>query len=398
MKMKMPPDKADSTKSTAEIESNKDKNRRNKDGTSGRPGSGWTVECGRKRRTRTGCLTCRRRRVKCPEEKPVCSKCRKYGAICVYSDEGIGYLNSPPRYNIYELSNSGSSWHSQYSSLKSSPASILPSKFEGRGRPLESEMKHQDPNLRHKDAKYYPYYLPQNMMSDHPNNHHSYYSSNANTESHGQHQLPYTQPYYYNSAYNQPTVYHSQYTETHKNTPESSGYYNQLAQKSTYVDNRSKSAGSFPILPMPSAAAAAGSAINNSRSTSYTGRSNAWTPSYQTNKNAYQNMYGSTYTYPPSSEVPQISEGLHKYSESKASTANVYKDNMRSKAPLPEHMIRALNSHPTLGKSRRLLKHSVSNEDGKAKDIDATQLSDGYLSDESSAKRRHISVSDLVNI
>lgn len=34
------------------------------------------------RRTRTGCLTCRRRRVKCDEAKPFCNRCRSANFVC----------------------------------------------------------------------------------------------------------------------------------------------------------------------------------------------------------------------------------------------------------------------------------------------------------------------------
>ncbi|KAL3439771.1 hypothetical protein BJX65DRAFT_71810 [Aspergillus insuetus] len=44
-------------------------------------------------RTKTGCLTCRKRRVKCDESKPHCSRCTSTGRKC------DGYaLTSPPRY------------------------------------------------------------------------------------------------------------------------------------------------------------------------------------------------------------------------------------------------------------------------------------------------------------
>src|SRR6187402_631793 len=41
------------------------------------------------RRVRTGCATCRRRRVKCDEAKPVCARCRAANFLCE------GY--TPPR-------------------------------------------------------------------------------------------------------------------------------------------------------------------------------------------------------------------------------------------------------------------------------------------------------------
>lgn len=36
-----------------------------------------------KRRTRTGCLTCRRRRIKCDERKPECYNCERSGKVCL---------------------------------------------------------------------------------------------------------------------------------------------------------------------------------------------------------------------------------------------------------------------------------------------------------------------------
>ncbi|KAF2125163.1 hypothetical protein P153DRAFT_300606 [Dothidotthia symphoricarpi CBS 119687] len=38
------------------------------------------------RRTRSGCFTCRHRRVKCDESHPVCERCRKGGRECIYPD------------------------------------------------------------------------------------------------------------------------------------------------------------------------------------------------------------------------------------------------------------------------------------------------------------------------
>ncbi|KAH6611969.1 hypothetical protein C7974DRAFT_88510 [Boeremia exigua] len=39
------------------------------------------------RRTRSGCFTCRQRRVKCDEAHPTCDRCRKGGRECVYPDK-----------------------------------------------------------------------------------------------------------------------------------------------------------------------------------------------------------------------------------------------------------------------------------------------------------------------
>lgn len=39
-----------------------------------------------KRRTRTGCLTCRKRRIKCDERKPYCLNCEKSKKVCLGFD------------------------------------------------------------------------------------------------------------------------------------------------------------------------------------------------------------------------------------------------------------------------------------------------------------------------
>ncbi|TVY30028.1 Transcriptional regulatory protein [Lachnellula hyalina] len=38
-------------------------------------------------RTRTGCLTCRKRKVKCDESKPICSRCQRLQRECTWSDD-----------------------------------------------------------------------------------------------------------------------------------------------------------------------------------------------------------------------------------------------------------------------------------------------------------------------
>lgn len=44
-----------------------------------------------KRRTRTGCITCRKRRIKCDERKPFCNNCAKSKIYC------HGYVNKPTK-------------------------------------------------------------------------------------------------------------------------------------------------------------------------------------------------------------------------------------------------------------------------------------------------------------
>ncbi|KAF8242977.1 hypothetical protein K440DRAFT_590254, partial [Wilcoxina mikolae CBS 423.85] len=35
-----------------------------------------------RKRTKTGCLTCRKRRIKCGEERPTCNNCIKSKRVC----------------------------------------------------------------------------------------------------------------------------------------------------------------------------------------------------------------------------------------------------------------------------------------------------------------------------
>lgn len=43
-----------------------------------------------KRRTKTGCLTCRKRRIKCDEQRPICKNCAKSERICLGYDPILG--------------------------------------------------------------------------------------------------------------------------------------------------------------------------------------------------------------------------------------------------------------------------------------------------------------------
>lgn len=39
------------------------------------------------RRTRTGCLTCRKRRIKCDEQKPDCYRCQRSKKLCIWESD-----------------------------------------------------------------------------------------------------------------------------------------------------------------------------------------------------------------------------------------------------------------------------------------------------------------------
>lgn len=55
-------------------------------GAQNRPGGAVATEHVKHRRTRSGCYTCRSRRVKCDEKRPVCARCKKGNRDCVYPD------------------------------------------------------------------------------------------------------------------------------------------------------------------------------------------------------------------------------------------------------------------------------------------------------------------------
>lgn len=42
-----------------------------------------------KNRTKTGCVTCRKRKKKCTEEKPACQSCKKNSYVCVYPEPEV---------------------------------------------------------------------------------------------------------------------------------------------------------------------------------------------------------------------------------------------------------------------------------------------------------------------
>lgn len=76
------------------------------------------------RRTRTGCYTCRSRRVKCDETLPICDRCRKGNRNCVYPTPGV----APSK-----TSGSRSSARAKANSSVSSPGSDRSDQGEAEG-------------------------------------------------------------------------------------------------------------------------------------------------------------------------------------------------------------------------------------------------------------------------
>ncbi|KAK9234168.1 hypothetical protein V1525DRAFT_78291 [Lipomyces kononenkoae] len=60
-------------------------------------------------RVRTGCLTCRRRKIKCDEQRPSCNNCMRSTRNCVYQLKKVGYPNAAPRVEVHECPMSQSS-------------------------------------------------------------------------------------------------------------------------------------------------------------------------------------------------------------------------------------------------------------------------------------------------
>lgn len=62
-------------------------------------------------RCSAGCLTCRKRKVKCDELRPSCAKCQRLQRPCVWSEDLQNHPNSqsrPPQYSLGTASRTGS--------------------------------------------------------------------------------------------------------------------------------------------------------------------------------------------------------------------------------------------------------------------------------------------------
>ncbi|KAL2061838.1 hypothetical protein VTL71DRAFT_7216 [Oculimacula yallundae] len=119
------------------------------DGTDPPPKKPGSKAKGRKR-TKTGCLTCRKRRIKCGEERPTCSNCTKskrqcegYNQRVVFKDPLSGYRPPVPQFSQSSFSNSGYSQstgrresHSQSGSSQT-PLAIAPKPSAFIGNPVE---------------------------------------------------------------------------------------------------------------------------------------------------------------------------------------------------------------------------------------------------------------------
>ncbi|GAB7363673.1 hypothetical protein MBLNU230_g4243t1 [Neophaeotheca triangularis] len=74
-----------------------------------------------RKRTKTGCLTCRRRRIKCGEERPVCRNCIKSKRHCEGYNQRVVF--KPPHFDFRQVPNGGA--HVTFQ-LGTRPASLAP--------------------------------------------------------------------------------------------------------------------------------------------------------------------------------------------------------------------------------------------------------------------------------
>ncbi|ATZ50032.1 hypothetical protein BCIN_05g04220 [Botrytis cinerea B05.10] len=84
-------------------------------------------------KSRTGCLQCKSRKVKCDEKKPSCQKCQSYG-----SGSECSYLRTHPMKSLHSHEIQCSTMMRQGSKSKSPASDILPSKVELSPRPAVS--------------------------------------------------------------------------------------------------------------------------------------------------------------------------------------------------------------------------------------------------------------------
>ncbi|CZR62407.1 related to C6 finger domain protein [Phialocephala subalpina] len=84
------------------------------------------------RRTRSGCYTCRSRRVKCDEAHPICERCRKGGRDCVYPETSTSKTSiSASKTQPANLDSPGSSEDEHEEDVGSERLEVIPDEDEG---------------------------------------------------------------------------------------------------------------------------------------------------------------------------------------------------------------------------------------------------------------------------
>ncbi|KAI0383530.1 fungal-specific transcription factor domain-containing protein [Hypomontagnella monticulosa] len=108
-------------------------------------------------RTRSGCRKCRERRVKCPEQRPICGHCKRLGFVCRYevklSWQHVVMCDDSPRGLPDDLLVSIHSWMF----LNMDQADFSPDSLRAKRRP---SMCTEDPVYQFDELAPYPRYLP----------------------------------------------------------------------------------------------------------------------------------------------------------------------------------------------------------------------------------------------
>lgn len=83
-----------------------------------------------RKRTKTGCLTCRRRRIKCGEERPVCRNCVKSKRHCEGYNQRVVF--KPPHFDFRQIPNGGANVTFQVGTGPGPMAPMYAGDFEGQ--------------------------------------------------------------------------------------------------------------------------------------------------------------------------------------------------------------------------------------------------------------------------
>ncbi|KAK1780180.1 hypothetical protein QBC45DRAFT_324317 [Copromyces sp. CBS 386.78] len=141
-----------------------------------------------KRRTKTGCLTCRKRRIKCDEAHPTCNNCKKSKRDCLGYDPIFKQQQQQQQQQHQQnlaAQSTPKSQHSAPASLTSTPtvpsSSVPPSPYQSQAQPYQQQQQ-QSPAPHHyhqQSHQQHPVYQHQQHPTSYPPSH----SSNTPYES-----------------------------------------------------------------------------------------------------------------------------------------------------------------------------------------------------------------------
>ncbi|KAK3339027.1 hypothetical protein B0H65DRAFT_432601 [Neurospora tetraspora] len=138
-----------------------------------------------KRRTKTGCLTCRKRRIKCDEAHPACNNCKKSKRDCLGYDPIFKQQQQQQQQQHQQnltAQSTPKSQHSAPASLTSTPtvpsSSVPPSPYQSQAQPYQQQSP--PPHHYHQQSQQH---LPAYQHQPHPTSYPPSHSSNTPYES-----------------------------------------------------------------------------------------------------------------------------------------------------------------------------------------------------------------------